>query len=407
MVLRSGDEGPRSPIYAICMSVVAPARPRGLRFRWPNPSRVDVAIAGAVAAAQVGFTSLAAGHQTGRAAMDAGAYLLLAGSGISLLARRAYPREVLALTLAFTLAYWSLDYPRGPIFIALIVAFVTVIVQGRRVFGWTALVVGYVAFAALGELTGTENLSLGAEVATGAWLLALGAGAELLRARSERATEARRTREQESLRRVGEERLRIARELHDVLAHNVSLINVQAGVALHLLDEHPEQAEPALAAIKQASAETLREMRSVLGTLRQVDERAPRSPAPTLGALDRLVARLGAAGLEVTVKVEGDQRPLRQPVDPAAYRVVQEALTNVARHSGATAAEVRLRYGEDDLLIEVLNDDRGPVGRPFVEGNGIVGMRERVVGLGGEFAAGRDNGGRFVVRARLPLGGRG
>jgi signal transduction histidine kinase len=143
-----------------------------------------------------------------------------------------------------------------------------------------------------GGVTGTENVSLGSAAASAAWLLALVAGAELLRTRIERAAEVRRTRQEESLRRVGEERLRIARELHDVLAHNVSLINVQAGVALHLLDEHPEQAEPALAAIKQASAETLREMRSVLGTLRRADERAPTSPAPSLADRDKLLERM-------------------------------------------------------------------------------------------------------------------
>lgn len=210
-------------------------------------------------------------------------------------------------------------------------------------------------------------------------------------------------RRQESLRRVGEERLRIARELHDVLAHNVSLINVQAGVALHLLDEHPEQAEPALAAIKQASAETLREMRSVLGTLRQADEHAPRGPAPGLARLEELVERMGSAGLEVRVAVEGQRRSLPAAVDLAAYRIVQEALTNVTRHAGGATARVRLSYGARDLLVEVVNDSRRvPAPAPIVEGNGIVGMRERAAGLGGEFSAGPRFGG-FLVQARLPL----
>jgi signal transduction histidine kinase len=158
-------------------------------------------------------------------------------------------------------------------------------------------------------------------------------------------------------------------------------------------------------AIKQASAETLREMRSVLGTLRRADERAPRAPAPSLAALRNLVERMRMAGLEVDVTVEGDERSLTQPVDLAAYRIIQEALTNAARHAHSSAARVRVRYGEDDLLIEVGNTHVGSRRRGVVEGNGIIGMRERTLGLGGEFAAGPEDG-RFVVRARLPLDGR-
>ena len=383
------------------MSAAPPIRLRDRGFHWTNRPELDVALAAAVAAAQIGFTALAAQHQTDRSSMDALAYLLLAASAASLLIRSRHPREALALAVAFTLAYWLLDYPRGPIFIAQLIAFVTVIVKGYRVFGWATLVVGFVGFGLLGGVTGTENVSLGSAAASAAWLLALGAGAELLRTRIERAAEARRTRQEESLRRVGEERLRIARELHDVLAHNASLINVQAGVALHLLDEHPEQAEPALAAIKQASAETLREMRSVLGTLRRADERAPTSPAPSLADRDKLLERMRMAGLEVEAWVEGKQRPLPQPVDLAAYRVIQESLTNVARHADANAAQLRLHYGETDLLIEVRNQDSRPRARPFAEGNGIIGMRERALGLGGEFAAGPEDG-AFVVRARFP-----
>jgi signal transduction histidine kinase len=384
------------------MSTVSSLRLAGHRFRWPRPSRLDVGIAVAVGAAQVGFTTLAAEHQSGHAAMDALAYLLLVASAASLLIRWKYPREALALAVAFTLAYWLLDYPRGPIFIAQLIAFVTVIVRGYRVFGWATLLIGFVGFGLLGDLTGAENVTLGSAAASAAWLLALGAGAELFRTRVERAAEARRRRKEESLRRVGEERLRIARDLHDVLAHNVSVINVQAGVALHLLDEHPEQAEPALAAIKQASAETLREMRAVLGTLRRADEQAPTAPAPSLARRDMLVERMRLAGLEVEVSVHGEERPLPQPVDLAAYRVVQEALTNVARHADSKSAQLRLHYGEDELQIEVRNQDRRARSRPVVEGNGIIGMRERALGLGGELMAGPEDG-AFVVRARFPV----
>jgi signal transduction histidine kinase len=386
------------------MSAATSLRLPDRSLRWRNLSSLNVAIAIAVGAAQVGFTALAAEHQTGHTAMDALAYFLLIASAASLLIRSSHPREALALAVAFTLAYWLLDYPRGPVFIAQLIAFVTVIVKGHRIFGWGTLVFGFVAFGLLGGLTGTEHVTVGSAVASAAWLLAIGAGAELVRTRVERAAEARRTRHEESLRRVGEERLRIARELHDVLAHNVSLINVQAGVALHLLDEHPEQAEPALKAIRQASAETLREMRSVLGTLRRADEKAPRSPAPSLATLDKLVDRMRTAGLEVDITVRGHERPLPQPLDLAAYRVIQEALTNVVRHADAGAARVRLDFGERDLAIEVENEESPSRAGPFAEGNGIVGMRERALGLGGEFAAGPEDG-RFAVRARFPLEG--
>jgi signal transduction histidine kinase len=385
------------------MAITAQARVPRLRLRLPAPSRNDALIAAAVGTAQVLFTTLAAGHQGDRAAVDAGAYALLIASAAALLARRSHPTATLAFAFATTLAYWLLDYPRGPIFIAVIVAFGTVVARGRRRTAWASLALAYVGFLWLGALVGVERLTPGKAIALAVWLLALGAGAEFVRARRERAIVARRARKEESLRRAGEERLRIARELHDVLAHNVSLINVQAGVALHLLDKQPEQAAPALAAIKQASAETLREMRSVLGTLRRADEQAPRDPAPSLDRLDELVRRMKAAGLELTIAVEGERRPLLPAIDLAAYRIVQEAATNVARHSGEAAARVQLRYRDRDLVLEISNGGRRSAAGPVPEGNGIVGMRERAVGLGGEFDAGPRAGGGFSVRARLPL----
>ncbi|MDQ3947486.1 MAG: sensor histidine kinase, partial [Actinomycetota bacterium] len=228
--------------------------------------------------------------------------------------------------------------------------------------------------------------------------------AEVARVRSERAAEAEHARAEQVRRRASEERLQIARELHDVLAHNISLINVQAGVALHLIDERPEQARTALAAIKEASGEALREVRSVLGMLRQVDEAAPRDPAPSLARIDSLVSRAEAAGLAVRVQAEGEPRPLPAGLDLAAFRIVQEALTNVARHAGATSATVRVGYGPDALTVEVDDDGRG-VGSPSTvgTGSGIAGMRERAAALGGQFQAGPRPGGGFRVQARFPL----
>ena len=198
--------------------------------------------------------------------------------------------------------------------------------------------------------------------------------------------------------------MRIARELHDVLAHNISLINVQAGVALHLMDEQPDQARSALAAIKAASTDALGELRSVLEILRRGDERAPRSPTPGLAGLDGLVERSRAAGIDVRTKVDGTPRQLPTGVDRAAFRIVQEALTNVVRHARATTATVHITYAPDDIEIAVEDDGRGPVAAdPTRGGSGLAGMRERAAALGGRLDAGPRPGGGFVVNASLPL----
>jgi signal transduction histidine kinase len=239
------------------------------------------------------------------------------------------------------------------------------------------------------------------------------AGAEAVRGRRERFAEIRRARELETRRQADEERLRIAQELHDVLAHNISLINVQSGVALHLMDEKPEQARIALTAINEASADALREVRSVLGVLRGTGERAPRAPAAGLGRIDELVSRTTAAGVEVKLEVHGERRPLPASIDLAAFRIVQEALTNIVRHAGAGAATVELTYGRDELTVQVDDDGQGPGPsgdrreRAALDGegggNGIPGMRERTVALGGNFDAGPKSTGGFRVRARIPL----
>jgi signal transduction histidine kinase len=226
--------------------------------------------------------------------------------------------------------------------------------------------------------------------------------AEIGRSRRERAIEAARTRAEETRRRASEERLRIARELHDVLAHNISLINVQAGVALHLMDNRPEQARTALSAIKQASNEALGELRSVLEILREGHEDPPRSPTSGLAQLDDLVAKTEGAGLRVSTRVEGTPRPLPPRVDLAAFRIVQEALTNATRHAGDAHATIRIGYGERDLTVQIDDDGRGTSSAPG-GGQGIPGMRERATALGGDLEAGPRPGGGFRVRAMFPL----
>jgi len=234
-------------------------------------------------------------------------------------------------------------------------------------------------------------------------LAIVGLVAELAGERSKRFAEMRRSVTETRRRHASDERLRLAQELHDVLAHDVSLINVQASTALHLFDTDPERARAALGAIKEVSHETLQELRSTVSALRYEDEEAPLRPAAGLADLDELAARSNAAGLQVDVTRTGEVRPLPARVELAAYRVVQEAITNARRHSGAATAVVVLDYSPDAVGVSVVDSGRG---RPdgSVDGHGLVGMRERVEALGGTLTTGTAaDGGGFAVRARIPL----
>jgi len=216
----------------------------------------------------------------------------------------------------------------------------------------------------------------------------------------QRAAEAERTRDQAGQRRAMEERLRIARELHDSLTHSISVIQVQSGVAVHLARKRGEDVPPALLAIQEAGADAVRELRATLGVLRSED-----GDGSGLGQLDSLVARARAAGLPVTVSVTGERRPLPPEVDQAAYRIVQEALTNVSRHAGQACASVHLHYTPEAFCVQVDDDGQGTGAgtRPSGPGLGLAGMRERVSALGGRLQTGPQDGGGFQVRAELPV----
>jgi signal transduction histidine kinase len=218
----------------------------------------------------------------------------------------------------------------------------------------------------------------------------------------QRAEDAERTRDEAARRRAMEERLRIARELHDSLTHSISVIQVQAGVAVHLARKRGEDVPPALLAIQEAGADATRELRATLSVLRSEED----GDGSGLSQLNSLVARARAAGLPVTVTMTGAKRPLPPEVDQAAYRIVQEALTNVSRHAGHACASVHLHYAPETLLVQVDDDGKGTVTgtgtRPPGPGLGLVGMRERVSALGGRLQAGPQDGGGFQVRAELP-----
>jgi signal transduction histidine kinase len=352
-------------------------------------------------------TYFASQQQPARRPLDIGAVALVIFAAGALAARRRHPVAVMALVFGATLAYFVLGYANGPIWLALLVAYFTAVVQGHRAAAAITAAAGFVTFPWLDFLLRDRPApSFVSLAALTAWLLVVLGAAEAVRIRRERAAEAIRIREEEALRRASEERLRIARELHDALGHHLSLINVQSGVALHLDEELPERTRSSLSAIKAASKEALTELRSVLDILRQEGEPAPRSPTSTLARLDDVVSQAAAAGLEVRTEIDGDVRPLPFGVDVAAFRIVQEALTNVTRHAATATASVRLSYGERDLTVHVDDEGRGPqAGGAARGGKGIVGMRERVAALGGDLEAGPRPGGGFRVRARLPLDG--
>lgn len=350
----------------------------------------------------VGTTFASHGQPMARP-LDALGYALLLAGPAALGVRRVQPVLAFGLAAAALAIYLGTGYPAGPVFLAPVVALCFTISAGRRLAAYT---IAGACFAAVGLIHLTAHpgqpFSLTGMAGALAWLIAVIAASEGWRARRERLAQARAAREEVERRRGSEERLRIAQELHDVLGHHVSLINVQAGVALYLMDDDPEQARTALAAIKQSSRELLHEMRATLGVLRGVDERAPHQPVPGLSRLDTLVAETRAAGLPVTVEVRGPVRDLPASVDLAAYRIVQEALTNTRKHAGPARASVVLQYREDGLTVQVDDDGRGP-GSPGSEGgNGLAGMRERAQALGGTITAGPRAAGGFAVGAFLP-----
>jgi signal transduction histidine kinase len=336
---------------------------------------------------------------------------LLVAGGLVLIARRKYPVTVMVVTYALTLSFQATQAfgnRGGPAWLPVIVAFATAIYLHRRSAALIFLVVCYVVSLWGPTLLGKgNNPSAVLALSVGAGLAALVGVAELARLRRQRSLAIAQSRRDEALRQSSEERLRLARDLHDIVAHNISVINVQANTALHLMHRQPERAEAALTTIHEVSKQALVELRTVLGVLRDVDNEAPRSPVPGLSDLGALLERSRAAGLAVRMIEEGERRrALPTDVDVTAYRIVQESLTNSSRHSGSGRATVRLSYGESELCVQV--DDEGPTlraGHTNGSSKGITGMSERAQALGGTLQAGPRPEGGFSVQARLPLNG--
>jgi signal transduction histidine kinase len=331
-------------------------------------------------------------------------WVLLAAGPVALVARRWHPVPVLWVCFAATLP-WSSGSAWAHI--SLIVAFFVAATAGKRDWAWLVLALSFVWTIWLAPLAyGYTTPPLNDMLLLAGWLLALVIAAEATRIRAERAAATRASRQIDQRRHQSEERLRVARDLHDVIGHNISLINVQASMGLDLIDSQPEQARAALSAIKSASKEALEELRTMLTTLRRDDDAAPRSPAPGLDRLPELIELTRAAGLSVEAEVAGTARPLPAAVHLAAYRIIQESLTNVARHAGRARVTIRVTYDDADVHVEIDDDGKAPSdgGSAIGTGSGITGMRERAAALGGDLSAGFRRGGGFRVSARLPVG---
>jgi len=381
--------------------------------------RRELAVAVAAALVQVGGTALAAVHQHPDRPLDVGGYALLALGPALLPWRLRHPVGVLLGTFALTLAYLLAGYPLGPIYAALVVAFLTCALERSRAIAYTVLGAGYLAVQfGVPWLRGQPWPSPAGASAVAVWMLLLRAPAEGLiarrsaaRAAAARAREEERRRAEAEQRRASDERLQIARELHDVLAHSLSVINVQSAVALELVDGRPEQARQALTAIKTTSREALAEVQGILDALRRPHEQVPLTPAPSLADVASLARRAQDAGLTVVTRVDGAPVPLPARVDLAGARLVQEALTNVLRHSASSRVELEIRYRPGEVRVRVTDD--GPPRTPTVTeravdipdgvgGNGIPGMRERALALGGRLEAGPHELG-FRVTGSFPL----
>jgi signal transduction histidine kinase len=377
--------------------------------RWRGIGRVlvaDVLPAVAVGAVMLlGSGPAARGEVPPRRPLDLLAWVLLGVAAAVLLGRRRWPLGVLAVTVATSVVYLVLEYPHGPILLAMSVAMYSV--ANRLPVGGSLAACGVALVAVvLPELLVVDRERLLTETPL---LLAVLSGLLLpswaIGTMVRLAQEAeQRVRQDERRRRADEERLRIAREVHDVVGHGLAAINLQAGVALHVVGRRPEQAEVALAAIKRSSKDALEELRRTLAVFRQPDTQdGPQRPAPGLGQLEALVAAMAEGGLPIQVAVTGERAKLPAAVDLAAYRIVQESLTNVARHAGPATATVRVGYQPEAVVLEIADTGTGRaagVARPG--GHGIAGMRERAAAVGGTLQAGPTAEGRFLVRARLP-----
>ena len=335
------------------------------------------------------------------------------GTTVPLLWRRRAPLLVLVVCLACIVIpdakYEIGNNASAPFAGTLVAAYASGAYTSRRD--------GRIAAAIIGAMVLISAVSIGEDVVgdavfIGGILFAVWGAATIVRSRQElaaalaaRTVELEHEREEKAKLAVAEERTRIARELHDVVAHNISIMVVQAGAERHAIGDDRPDTSKVLATIEETGRAALAEMRRLLGMLRRSDDELALAPQPSLRYLEDLVEQVREAGMPVELRIEGEQRAIAPGIDLSAYRIVQEALTNALKHAGPAQARVTVRYGDDELDIEIADDGAGPDGEAPAGGHGLVGMRERVALFGGDLASGRRRGGGYAVRARLPLAG--
>ncbi|WP_371580856.1 sensor histidine kinase [Streptomyces sp. NBC_01314] len=388
-----------------------------------HPTALDAALAVGVLVAMVAgaFVDPHAEHgdKWGARTPDGLGFVLMVSAAAVLIARRRAPMAVLAATSALAVAELVTGDPRAPVAMSAVIALYTVASTTDRPTTWRVGLLTMTVLTGTAMLAGPLSWYDQENVGIFAWTGMAAAAGDAVRSRRdfvhairERAERAERTREEEARRRVAEERLRIARDLHDVVAHHIALVNVQAGVAAHVMDKRPDQAKEALAHVREASRSALNELRATVGLLRQSgDPEAPTEPAPGLVRLDELVGTFHSAGLAVEVARADQGVTLPAAVDLAAYRVIQEALTNVRKHAGQEVkAEVSVVRVGPNMEITILDNGTGQATTDGAGeeadgggGHGLLGMRERVTALGGTLATGPRYGGGFRVHAILPL----
>ncbi|ONI70812.1 hypothetical protein ALI144C_50380 [Actinosynnema sp. ALI-1.44] len=355
---------------------------------------VDVGVALAVTALLVALIETAPTY------VSVTTYTLVLSSSVAVALRRRFPVAVLLFCLTCTVNVYIVDRPGIPVELPLLCALFSAMRYGHRLIGVTCGVTYLLSMVVMNVfiLPGhPAREEIQDRIMLLGWFVAAMILGEAARLREKRAADQARNHEEVLRRQAGEERLRIARELHDSLTHSISVIKLHAGVAVHLAQKRGEEVPESLLAIQEASGDAVRELRATLGALRG---------APEDNGLDRLtdlIERARGTGLPVRLTITGKQRRLPAEIDRAAYRIVQEALTNVTRHAEAGSVDVHLGFDPRLLTVRIEDDGKATPAAQPVPGVGLIGMRERITALGGSMSARpRENGG-FLVRAELPV----
>ncbi len=389
------------------------------KVRDPHPVAVDVLLAAVFAVIGVATELVKLPETEGYRDGTAASVALALAATVPLVWRRSHSAAVMAVAAAAMTVHGALLFPGSGPFLGVLAALYAVAAYGstRAARVSLAIIIAFqpvaVAHPEDPNFNSWGDVLVGVVIFTAVWVYGDSRRVRRLHLEvaEERAARAERERDERARAAVQEERTRIAREMHDIVAHSVSVMVVQAGAARRMVPRDPAAAAVAAGEVEEVGRAALRDMRRVIGVLRAdgdedaAESRAPATlePQPGMGDVAELVATCRDAGLDVRVRTEGEVRPLPSGVELAAYRIIQEALTNTMKHAGPARAEVRVTYDDDALTLVVADDGRGVGFDPDDTGHGLPGMRERVTVYGGDLDAGPHPGGGFRIRARLPL----